>query len=106
MIAPSRRGSVHTVQGFWVSILPQVLQTWILSIATCNAAESGVLRASRFLIRCRAPRRAEPRQPRQERDQAFNLGTGNRGSHELVETRKGSANEGLTRSPHATMNRI
>src|SRR3954453_7461596 len=59
MMAPSRRGSVHTVQGFWVSILPQVLQTWILSIATCRAAESGVISASRFLIRCSAARRAE-----------------------------------------------
>src|ERR1700733_7155943 len=59
MMAGSRRGSVHTVQGFWVSILPQVLQAWILSIATCNAAESGVISASRFLIRCSAARRAE-----------------------------------------------
>src|SRR3981081_3648953 len=59
MIAGSRRGSVHTVQGFWVSILPQVLQTWILSIATCSAADSGVISASRFLIRCSAARRAE-----------------------------------------------
>src|ERR1700738_3279768 len=59
MMAPSRRGSVHTVQGFWVSILPQVLQTWILSIATWRAAESGVISASRFLIRCSAARRAE-----------------------------------------------
>src|SRR3984885_11824897 len=59
MMAGSRRGSVHTVQGFWVSILPQILQTWILSIATCNAAESGVISASRFLIRCSAARRAE-----------------------------------------------
>src|ERR1700732_1723060 len=59
MIAASRRGSVHTVQGFWVSILPQVLQTSILSIATCSAAESGVISASRFLIRGSAARRAE-----------------------------------------------
>src|SRR5580698_7971344 len=59
MIAGSRRGSVHTVQGFWVSILPQVLQTWILSIATCSAEESGVIKASRFLIKCSAARRAE-----------------------------------------------
>src|SRR5664279_2303535 len=59
MIAGSRRGSVHTVQGFWVSILPQVLQTWILSIATCSALASGVISASRFLIRCSAARRAE-----------------------------------------------
>src|SRR6201996_1704219 len=59
MIDGSRRGSVHTVQGFWVSILPQVLQTWILSIATCSAPASGVISASRFLIRCSAARRAE-----------------------------------------------
>src|SRR5580704_19198 len=59
MMVGSRRGSVHTVQGFWVSILPQVLQTWILSIATCSAAESGVISASRFLIKCSAARRAE-----------------------------------------------
>src|SRR5881397_1633516 len=59
MVEGSRRGSVHTVQGFWVSILPQVLQTWILSIATCKAPVSGVISASRFLIRCSAARRAE-----------------------------------------------
>src|SRR3954467_175645 len=59
MIAGSRRISVQTVQGFWVSILPQVLHTSILSIATCNALDSGVISASRFLIRCSAARRAE-----------------------------------------------
>src|ERR1700680_957828 len=59
MIEPSRRGSVHTVQGLWVSILPQVPQTTILSIATCSAPASGVISASRFLIRCSAARRAE-----------------------------------------------
>src|SRR3984893_16835528 len=59
MIAGSRRGSVHTVHGFWVSILPQVLQTWIFSIATCSAPASGVISASRFLIKCSAARRAE-----------------------------------------------
>src|ERR1700747_317929 len=59
MIAPSRRGSVQTVQGFCVAILPEVLQTWILSIATCKALASGVISASRFLIRCSAARRAE-----------------------------------------------
>src|ERR1700712_6068094 len=59
MIAGSRRGSVHTVQGFCVSILPQVLQTWILSIATCSAEASGVIKASRFLLRCSAAGRAE-----------------------------------------------
>src|SRR4051794_31061693 len=59
MIAGSRRRSVQTVQGFWVSILPQVLHTSILSIATCSALDSGVISASRFLIRCNAARRAE-----------------------------------------------
>src|SRR5262249_30220542 len=59
MIEGSRRGSVQTVQGFCVSILPQVLQTWIFSIATCSAEVSGLINASRFLIRCSAARRAE-----------------------------------------------
>src|SRR5215510_15975975 len=59
MIEGSRRGSAHTVHGFCVSILPQVLQTWIFSIATCSAEVSGVISASRFLIRCSAARRAE-----------------------------------------------
>src|ERR1700709_2609114 len=59
MMAGSRRRSVHTVQGFWVSMLPQVLQTSILSIATCSTPTSGVISASRFLIRCNAARRAE-----------------------------------------------
>ena len=85
MIAGSRRGSVHTVQGFWVSILPQVLQTWILSIATCSAPASGVISASRFLIRCSAARRAErgpsPGSRAKQLDQAFDFGTGNRSGH-------------------------
>ena len=55
----SRRGSVQTVQGFCVSMLPQVLQTCTLSIATCSAGDSGDISASRFLIRCSAARRAE-----------------------------------------------
>src|SRR5258708_1529991 len=59
MIEPSRRGSVQTVQGFWVSILPQILQTWILSIATCKAADGGVISARGFLIRCGAGGGAE-----------------------------------------------
>src|SRR4051812_33067042 len=59
MVVGSRRGSVHTVQGFCVSILPQVLQTWIFSIATWSAPASGAISASRFLIRCSAARRAE-----------------------------------------------
>src|SRR5689334_11695033 len=40
-------------------MLPQVLHTCTLSIATCNADDSGVISASRFLIRCNAARRAE-----------------------------------------------
>src|ERR1700738_3063635 len=59
MMAGSRRVSVQTVHGVWVSILPQILQTGILSIATCSALVSGVISASRFLIRCSAARRAE-----------------------------------------------
>src|SRR5256885_5932189 len=59
MMEGSRRGSVHTVQGFWVSILPQVLHTSIFSIATWSALASGVISASRFLIRCSAARRAD-----------------------------------------------
>src|SRR5262249_42402716 len=39
--------------------LPQVLQTWTLSSATCKADDSGIISASRFLIRCSAARRAE-----------------------------------------------
>src|SRR6187399_237777 len=69
MVEGSRLGSVHTVQGFCVSILPQTLQTWILSIATCSAPASGVISASRFLMRCSAARRAErgPRPGRRAR---------------------------------------
>src|SRR3954466_2938151 len=59
MIEGSRRRSVHTVHGFCVSIFPHVLQTWIRSIATCSALASGVISASRFLIKCSAARRAE-----------------------------------------------
>src|SRR5882762_9641987 len=55
----SRRGSTHTVQGFWVSILPQVRHTSILSIAVWIAAASGLISCSRFLMRCSAARRAE-----------------------------------------------
>src|SRR5215471_5778418 len=57
--AGSRRGSVHTVQGFCVSMLPQVRHTWILSIAVCSAAASGLISCSRFLMRKSAARRAE-----------------------------------------------
>jgi hypothetical protein len=59
MIEASRRGSVQTVHGFWVSILPQVLQTTILSIAVSSAAVSGSISTSRFLMRWSAARRAE-----------------------------------------------
>src|ERR1051326_6311820 len=56
----SRRTSVHTVQGSAVSMLPQVLQTTIFSIAVSSAAVSGAISCSRFLIRCSAARRAAP----------------------------------------------
>src|SRR6478752_9216114 len=59
MMAGSRFGSMQTVQGFCVSMFPQVLQTWTLSSATCSADVSGIISASRFLIRCSAARRAE-----------------------------------------------
>src|SRR3954447_3161531 len=59
MIEGSRLGSVQTVQGLCVSMLPQVLQTWTFSSATCMAEDSGIISASRFLIRCSAARRAE-----------------------------------------------
>src|SRR3954453_5749349 len=59
MIEGSRLGSVQTVQGLCVSMLPQVLQTWTFSSATCMAEDSGIISASRFLIRCNAARRAE-----------------------------------------------
>src|SRR5215469_5364801 len=59
MVDASRLGSVHTVQGFCVSILPQVLQISIFSIAVCSAAASGAMTSSRFLIRNKAARRAE-----------------------------------------------
>src|SRR3954454_20632123 len=59
MIEGSRLGSVQTVQGLCVSMLPQVLQTSTLSSATCRAPDSGIISASRFLIRCSAARRAE-----------------------------------------------
>src|ERR1700716_2276786 len=55
----SRRGSTHTVQGFGVSILPQVRHTSILSIAVWIAAASGLISCSRFLMRNSAARRAE-----------------------------------------------
>src|SRR3954454_2146821 len=55
----SRRGSLHTVHGFCVSMLPQVPHTTIFSIAVCSAPASGAISNSRFLIKCRAARRAE-----------------------------------------------
>src|SRR5271155_1916297 len=59
MMPGSRRASVHTVQGFWVSILPHTLQISIFSSAVCSAAASGAMTCSRFLIRNSAARRAE-----------------------------------------------
>src|SRR6186713_1586161 len=59
MIDTSRLPSVQTVHGFCVSILPQILQTSIFSIAVSSAAASGAISNSRFLMRCSAARRAE-----------------------------------------------
>src|SRR6516165_190827 len=59
IVEASRRASVQTVQGFCVSILPQILQTSIFSIAVCKAAASGPITASRFLIKNSAARRAD-----------------------------------------------
>ncbi len=109
MVDGSRRGSVQTVQGFCVSILPQVLQTWTLSIATCRAADSGVISASRFLIRCSAARRAErgpkPGQPRQQLDQALDFGTGNAGRHLMAETKPGRQAEAAGQRLHLLLHR-
>src|SRR5580704_4522903 len=55
----SRRGSVQTVQGFCVSMLPHKRQIWILSMAVCKAVVSGAISSSRFLMRWSATRRAE-----------------------------------------------
>ena len=85
MIDWSRLASVQTVQGFCVSILPQVLQISIFSIAVCKAEASGAISNSRFLMRCSAARRAErgaqPGQPRQQLDQALDFGSGDGGGH-------------------------
>ena len=76
---------MHTVQGFWVSMLPQVSQTRIFSIAICSAR--GERRHQRLALldqmQRRAPRRAraKPRQPRQQLDQAFDFGSGNGRGH-------------------------
>src|SRR6185312_9470371 len=59
MIDGSRLASVQTVHGFCVSILPQVLQTSIFSIAVSSAEVSGAISSSRFLMRWSAARRAE-----------------------------------------------
>src|SRR6187402_2285895 len=59
MIDTSRLPSVQTVHGFCVSILPQILQTSIFSIAVSSAEASGAISNSRFLMRCSAARRAE-----------------------------------------------
>src|SRR5947209_3931496 len=58
-IEGSRRGSVHTVQGFCVSMLPQTRQISIFSSAVASALASGAMICSRFLIRNSAARRAE-----------------------------------------------
>ena len=42
-----------------IVVVADVADLWILSIATCSAPASGVISASRFLIRCSAARRAE-----------------------------------------------
>ena len=80
MIDGSRRGSVQTVQGFCVSILPQVRQ---MSIFSQRGLQRGGERRHQLLalldeMQRRAPRRArpEPRQPGQELDQALDLGSG------------------------------
>src|SRR4051812_585944 len=59
MIAGSRRTSVQTVHGFWLSMFPHTRQTSIFSSAVCIAAASGAMICSRFLIRNSAARRAE-----------------------------------------------
>src|SRR5712692_5599173 len=59
MMPGSRRGSVYTVHGFWVSMFPQVRQIAIFSSASCMAAASGAMICSRFLMRKSAARRAE-----------------------------------------------
>src|SRR5437763_15365613 len=59
MIEGSRRGSVHTLQGFCVSMLPHIRQIWILSMAVASAAASGAMICSRFLMRNSAARRAD-----------------------------------------------
>src|SRR5262245_29303145 len=59
MTDASRRGSVHTVHGFCVSMLPHTRQISILSSAICSAEASGAISGSRFLIRNSAARRAE-----------------------------------------------
>src|SRR5690348_1490031 len=59
MAESSRRGSVHNVQGFCVSMLPQIRHTEIFSMAVCKAAANGAINSSRFFIRNNAARRAE-----------------------------------------------
>ena len=83
MMAGSRRASVQTVQGFWLSILPHTRQTSIFSSAVCIAAASGAMICSRFLMRKSAARRAErgpkPRQTGEQLDQTLDLGSGGGG---------------------------
>src|SRR5262245_48604358 len=59
MLEDSRRGSVQTVHGFCVSMLPHTRQISIFSSAVFSAAPSGAMICSRFLIRNSAARRAD-----------------------------------------------
>ncbi len=86
MIAGSRRGSVQTVQGFWLSILPHSRQTSIFSSAVCMAV--GKRRHDLFALLDEEQRgaarraRAEPRQAGEQLDQTLDLGSGGGGGHE------------------------
>jgi len=78
MIAPSRRGSVHTVA--WILGIDITAGLADLDLVDRHLQCTGQRRHQRFgfLIRCHAPpprrTRAEPRQPRQQLDQAFDFG--------------------------------
>ena len=86
MIVPSRRGSVHTVQGFRLSRFPQVRHTWMVSITVCMAG--GKRRHQRLALldqmehgAARRGAQAQARHPRQQLDQPLDLGSGNGGGH-------------------------
>jgi len=66
MTEGSRRGSVQTVQGFCVSMLPQVPQISIFSSAVCRAARRA---------------RSEPRQAREQLYQSLDFRSGDGGWH-------------------------